>query len=124
MARPTDPTRLTHPSSAQLEGFPPFMTINQACQALQLGRSKVYELTTIYDRTRGARGLPFVWFGSQKRVPRAALEQFINNVLRTDSEPTDPAARPWNPDADTGQRSGATAVGIPVRVAGRQATWP
>jgi len=65
-----------------LEDLPAFMTVSQAAQVLQLGRSKVYELTVLWDRTGGARGLPFVWFGCQKRVPRAALERFVEDVLR------------------------------------------
>jgi excisionase family DNA binding protein len=74
-----------------LEDLPPFLTVSQAAQALQLGRSKVYELTVLYERTGGQRGLPFVRFGCQKRVPRAALVQFIENVL---SPAADPAEHP------------------------------
>jgi excisionase family DNA binding protein len=65
-----------------LDELPPFLTVEQAGKALQLGRSKTYELTVEWERTNGARGLPFVWFGRQKRVPRAALEQFIEQSLR------------------------------------------
>lgn len=65
-----------------LEDLPAFMTVGQAAKALQLGRSKVYELTVEWDRSGGATGLPFVWFGCQKRVPRAALVQFVEQVLR------------------------------------------
>jgi len=49
---------------------------------LQLGRSKTYELTVEWDRSGGAQGLPFVRFGTQKRIPRAALVQFIESVLK------------------------------------------
>ncbi len=65
-----------------LDDLPAFMTVGQAAKALQLGRSKVYELTVEWDRSGGATGLPFVWFGCQKRVPRAALVQFVEHVLR------------------------------------------
>jgi excisionase family DNA binding protein len=65
------------------EELPPFMTIGQAAAALQLGRSKTYELTVQWERTEGRAGLPFVWFGCQKRVPRAALAQFVERVLKT-----------------------------------------
>jgi excisionase family DNA binding protein len=58
------------------------MTVEQAAKVLQLGRSKTYQLTVEWERTGGGNGLPFVWFGSQKRVPRAALEQFIESVLK------------------------------------------
>ncbi len=65
-----------------LDDLPAFMNVGQAAKALQLGRSKVYELTVEYDRSAGGRGLPFVWFGCQKRIPRAALVQFVERVLR------------------------------------------
>ena len=65
-----------------LDDFPPFLTVEQAGKACQLGRSKTYELTVMWERTRGREGLPFVWFGHQKRVPRAALERFIELTLR------------------------------------------
>jgi hypothetical protein len=48
---------------------------------LQLGRSKTYELTVEWERSEARDGLPFVWFGRQKRVPRAALVQFVENAL-------------------------------------------
>ncbi|MGH9058423.1 MAG: hypothetical protein ACRDZY_02745 [Acidimicrobiales bacterium] len=48
---------------------------------LQLGRSKAYGLSVEWERTGGRTGLPFVWFGRQKRIPRAALEQFITRTL-------------------------------------------
>lgn len=64
-----------------LDDLPPFMTVDQAAKVLQLGRSKTYQLTVEWERTGGNSGLPFVWFGAQKRVPRAALVQFIERVL-------------------------------------------
>ena len=64
------------------EDLPPFLTVEQAGAVLQLGRSKTYELTVEWERTAGASGLPFVWFGRQKRIPRAAIQQFIDRTLR------------------------------------------
>jgi len=64
-----------------LDDLPAFMTVEQAGRVLQLGRSKSYELTVQWERTRGHSGLPFVWFGHQKRIPRAALERFIEQTL-------------------------------------------
>jgi len=64
-----------------LDELPAFMTVEQAAKAVQLGRSKAYQLTVEWERTGGACGLPFVWFGHQKRVPRAALERFIDQAL-------------------------------------------
>lgn len=65
-----------------LDDLPPFMTVEQAAKVLQLGRSKTYGLTVEWDRTGGKTGLPFIWLGAQKRVPRAALVQFIERVLK------------------------------------------
>jgi excisionase family DNA binding protein len=65
------------------EELPPFMTIAQAAAALQLGRSKTYELTVQWERSDGRVGLPFVRLGCQKRVPRAALTQFVEQALKT-----------------------------------------
>jgi len=65
-----------------LDDLPPFMTVEQAAKVIQLGRSKTYGLTVEWERTGGTSGLPFVWFGAQKRVPRAALEQFIEGVVK------------------------------------------
>lgn len=65
-----------------LEDLPPFMTVEQAAKALQLGRSKTYELTVEWERSGGRTGLPFVRFGHQKRIPRTALVQFTEVALR------------------------------------------
>ena len=64
-----------------LDDLPPFMTVEQAATVLQLGRSKTYELTVEWERSCGASGLPFVRFGAQKRVPRAALVRLIEATL-------------------------------------------
>jgi excisionase family DNA binding protein len=59
------------------EDLPPFLTVEQAAKVLQLGRSKTYQLSVEWERSGGLSGLPFVRFGHQKRVPRAALERFV-----------------------------------------------
>ncbi len=64
-----------------LDDLPPFMTVEQAAEVLQLGRSKTYELTVEWECTSGVSGLPFVRFGAQKRIPRAALVQMIESTL-------------------------------------------
>jgi excisionase family DNA binding protein len=64
-----------------LDDLPAFLTVEQAAAVLQLGRSKTYQLTVEWERSDGRRGLPFVRFGWQKRVPRAALERFIDGTL-------------------------------------------
>jgi hypothetical protein len=64
-----------------LDDLPPFLTVIQAGEVLQLGRSTCYELTVQWDCTGGAAGLPFVWFGRQKRIPRDALVRYVESQL-------------------------------------------
>ncbi len=64
-----------------LDVLPPFLTVKQAADALQLGRSKTYQLTVEWERSRGKTGLPFIWLGCQKRIPREALARFIAEAL-------------------------------------------
>lgn len=63
------------------DDLPPLLTVEQAAKVLQIGRSKAYELTVEYERTGGSSGLPFVWIGNQKRIPRDALAAFIERQL-------------------------------------------
>jgi hypothetical protein len=72
---------LNQEACSMFDDLPPFMTIEQAAQVLQLGRSKAYQLSVECEHTGGASGLPFVWFGHQKRIPRAALERFVARSL-------------------------------------------
>jgi excisionase family DNA binding protein len=65
------------------EHLPEFMTISQVAKALQLGRSTMYALTVEWEVTGGKSGMPFVWFGRQKRIPKAALIRFVNAALAT-----------------------------------------
>jgi excisionase family DNA binding protein len=66
---------------AVVNDLPPFLTVEQAGKALQLGRSKAYELTVEWERSGGRSGIPFVWFGRQKRIPRDALVRYIDEQL-------------------------------------------
>lgn len=61
--------------------LPRFLTVEQASKLLQLGRSKTYELTVEWERTHGRTGIPFVWFGNQKRVPLDALMRWVDAKL-------------------------------------------
>lgn len=63
------------------DDLPPFMTVEQAAQVLQLGRSKTYALTAEWERTDGRSGLPFVWIGRQKRVPREAIDHLVRDLF-------------------------------------------
>jgi hypothetical protein len=66
---------------AVFDELPPFMSVVQVGAVLQIGRSKAYALTVEWERTTGRSGLPFVWCGSQKRIPRAALVRFAERAL-------------------------------------------
>jgi hypothetical protein len=59
-----------------------FLKVTQVAELLQLGRSKAYELTVEWERTGGRSGIPFVWFGDQKRVPYDALMRWVDDQLR------------------------------------------
>ena len=63
------------------DDLPPLLTVEQAAKVLQIGRSKAYELTVEYERTGGASGLPFIWVGNQKRIPRDELVAYIQRQL-------------------------------------------
>jgi glutaredoxin len=52
---------------------------------LRIGRSKAYELTTEWERSGGRSGLPFIWIGRQKRVPREAIERMVRALLGPDA---------------------------------------
>ena len=64
-----------------LDNLPLFLTVEQAARVLQLGRSKMYELTVEWERTNGRAGIPFVWFGNQKRIPLDALMRWVDTQL-------------------------------------------
>ena len=64
-----------------MEHLPDFLTITQAAAVLQLGRSTTYALTVEWEHTAGRSGLPFVWFGRQKRIPKAALIRFAQCAI-------------------------------------------
>lgn len=63
------------------DDLPAFMTVMQAATVLQIGRSKAYALTVEWERTGGCSGLPFVWCGSQKRIPRTAMVWFAERAM-------------------------------------------
>ena len=76
-----------HKEASVLDNLPPFMTVKQAAEVLQLGRSKAYELTVEFEASAGRSGLPFVRLGRQKRVPRNAIARLMDIDL-----PRPPAA--------------------------------
>jgi hypothetical protein len=69
--------RLTTPSDVP----PDTLTIMETARTLRIGRSSAYNQTEEYERTGGKSGLPFVWVGGQKRVPRAMLERLLGGPI-------------------------------------------
>ncbi len=63
------------------DDLPYLLTVEQAAKVLQIGRSKAYELTVEYERSGGRSGLPFIWVGNQKRIPRDELVAYVNGQL-------------------------------------------
>lgn len=53
--------------------LPLFLTVPQVAKLLQIGRTRAYELTAEWEATGGKSGIPFVRFGSLKRVPLWAV---------------------------------------------------
>lgn len=67
------------------DDLPLFLTIDQTAEVLQIGRSKTYELTVEWEHTH-LTGLPCIRFGSQKRVPREVLREFVRRLLEGGDE--------------------------------------
>ena len=64
------------------DDLPPFMTVRQVADVLQVSRTKGYELTVEWERSGGKSGLPFVRCGWQKRIPRQALIWFVERYWK------------------------------------------
>ena len=60
--------------------LPMLLKVEEAARVLRIGRSKAYELTVEWERTAGRSGLPFVWFGHQKRIPTNWLIRLAETV--------------------------------------------
>ena len=57
--------------------LPLLLTVDEAAHLLRIGRSKAYEMTKLYETSRGTRGLPVLRLGDLLRVPRFALHEFV-----------------------------------------------
>ena len=63
------------------DGWPDFLTVEQAAAILRIGRSCAYALAGRYLATAGADGMPVIRLGKQLRVPRAHLERWHGGPL-------------------------------------------
>lgn len=59
------------------DALPMMLTVIDAARVLRIGRSKAYELTTLYASSGGTQGLPCLRLGDLLRVPKAALHEFV-----------------------------------------------
>ena len=89
---------MTAATSVQGEGWPDFLTVEQAAAIVRIGRTKAYELARRYVATDGSDGLPAIRIGKQLRVPRARLEHWHGGPLTPPASasprPTELAAAP------------------------------
>ncbi len=73
---------------------PPYITVTQAAERLQISRTLAYELARRYLLTGGKEGLPVIRLG--KRILRVVVPELYRLGHLTDGEhdrPDDPAPR-------------------------------
>ncbi len=59
------------------DALPMMLTVIDAARLLRIGRSKAYELTTLYASSGGTQGLPCPRLGDLLRIPKSALYEFV-----------------------------------------------
>lgn len=59
------------------EQLPPFLRVEEAASILRISRSAAYELAHAWLSSDGAAGLPVIRLGRTIRVPRAAIERYL-----------------------------------------------
>ncbi len=57
--------------------LPILLKVDEAMRVLRIGRSKAYEMATLYETSGGTQGLPCLRMGDLLRIPRFALEEFV-----------------------------------------------
>ena len=57
--------------------LPILLKVDEAMRVLRIGRSKAYEMTTLYETSGGTKGLPCLRMGDLLRIPRFALEEYV-----------------------------------------------
>ena len=71
-------TSTTNPEST---APPDFLTLEEAARIARIGRTTAYDIAREYEITAGASGLPVVRFGTQLRVPRYRLEDWLGGPI-------------------------------------------
>jgi excisionase family DNA binding protein len=59
------------------EQLPPFLRVEEAARILRISRSAAYELANAWLSSGGETGLPVIRLGRTIRVPRAAIERYL-----------------------------------------------
>ena len=57
--------------------LPILLKVDEAMRVLRIGRSKAYEMTTLYETSGGTQGLPCLRMGDLLWIPRFALEALV-----------------------------------------------
>jgi hypothetical protein len=68
---------LSDQSVDEWSGLPILLRVDEAMRVLRIGRSKAYEMTTLYETSGGTKGLPCLRMGDLLRIPRFALEEYV-----------------------------------------------
>ena len=68
-------------SAIDAEGWPDFLTVEQAARILGIGRTTAYALVGRYFDSDGADGVRAIRLGKQLRVPRTSLEVLLGGPL-------------------------------------------
>ena len=64
-------------SVAEWDELPVLLKVDEAMRLLRIGRSKAYEMTTLYEASGGTQGLPCLRMGDLLRVPKFALHAYV-----------------------------------------------
>jgi predicted DNA-binding transcriptional regulator AlpA len=64
-----------------LESLPDVLRVEEVAAVLRISRSRAYEEAAVFRRTNGATGLPAIRIGRSLRVPKSALQQWIDTQL-------------------------------------------
>ncbi len=57
---------------------PDFLSVREAAAVLRIGKSSAYDLANEFVDTSGVSGLKVIRVGRQLRVPRTALEDWLD----------------------------------------------
>jgi excisionase family DNA binding protein len=101
-------SELSEPIANEWSELPILLKVEEAAAVLRVGRSKAYEMTTLYETSGGTQGLPVLRFGDLLRIPRFALHEFVTTgrivQLIPPVEHATPDATPARKPSRTGRR--------------------